>query len=158
METVPVMKEASIKNAICGPITYSPDGLPIVGPHQGAANYWVALGFGWGLLGGLRWLCPYWDFLLATSLFSISFLLEHFVCLIIGLSVCNPASYICILYSLILIGGVERFPSTLSSLICLRHVTQRDTYKPVFILEETFHHISDMWHHDSDMIHLYQSS
>ncbi|XP_064609043.1 dimethylglycine dehydrogenase, mitochondrial-like [Liolophura sinensis] len=55
METIPVMKEASIKNAICGPITYSPDGLPIVGPHQGAANYWVALGFGYGIVhaGGI---------------------------------------------------------------------------------------------------------
>ncbi|KAF1547347.1 Dimethylglycine dehydrogenase, mitochondrial, partial [Eudyptula minor] len=51
MEMVPVLKNADIINTIAGPITYSPDILPMVGPHQGVRNYWVAIGFGaqyWG--------------------------------------------------------------------------------------------------------------
>ncbi|NXC16260.1 M2GD protein, partial [Corythaeola cristata] len=46
MEMVPVLKKADIVNTIAGPITYSPDVLPMVGPHQGVRNYWVAIGFG----------------------------------------------------------------------------------------------------------------
>lgn len=46
MEMVPVLKKADIVNTIAGPITYSPDILPMVGPHQGVKNYWVAIGFG----------------------------------------------------------------------------------------------------------------
>ncbi|KAK4816420.1 hypothetical protein QYF61_016856 [Mycteria americana] len=50
MEMVPVLKNADIVNTIAGPITYSPDILPMVGPHQGVINYWVAIGFGWRLV------------------------------------------------------------------------------------------------------------
>ncbi|XP_038327632.1 dimethylglycine dehydrogenase, mitochondrial isoform X3 [Canis lupus familiaris] len=46
MEMVPVLKKADIINIVNGPITYSPDILPMVGPHQGIRNYWVAIGFG----------------------------------------------------------------------------------------------------------------
>lgn len=46
MEMVPVLKKADIINIVNGPITYSPDILPMVGPHQGVRNYWVAIGFG----------------------------------------------------------------------------------------------------------------
>lgn len=47
MEMIPVLKKADIINIVNGPITYSPDILPMVGPHQGVRNYWVAIGFGW---------------------------------------------------------------------------------------------------------------
>ncbi|KAK2538840.1 Dmgdh [Columba guinea] len=55
MEMVPVLKNADIINTIAGPITYSPDILPMVGPHQGVRNYWVAIGFGYGIIhaGGI---------------------------------------------------------------------------------------------------------
>uniref|UniRef100_A0A8C4PB18 Dimethylglycine dehydrogenase n=1 Tax=Dromaius novaehollandiae TaxID=8790 RepID=A0A8C4PB18_DRONO len=55
MEMVPVLKQADIINTIAGPITYSPDILPMVGPHQGVRNYWVAIGFGYGIIhaGGI---------------------------------------------------------------------------------------------------------
>ncbi|XP_012871272.1 PREDICTED: dimethylglycine dehydrogenase, mitochondrial [Dipodomys ordii] len=55
MEMVPVLKNADIINIINGPITYSPDILPMVGPHQGVRNYWVAIGFGYGIIhaGGI---------------------------------------------------------------------------------------------------------
>lgn len=46
MEMVPVLKKADIINIVSGPITYTPDLLPMVGPHQGARNYWTAIGFG----------------------------------------------------------------------------------------------------------------
>ncbi|NXP34975.1 M2GD protein, partial [Leiothrix lutea] len=55
MEMVPVLRKADIVNTISGPITYSPDILPMVGPHQGVRNYWVAIGFGYGIIhaGGM---------------------------------------------------------------------------------------------------------
>ncbi|OXB80888.1 UNVERIFIED_CONTAM: hypothetical protein H355_016905 [Colinus virginianus] len=55
MEMVPVLKQANIINTISGPITYTPDILPMVGPHQGVRNYWVAIGFGYGIIhaGGI---------------------------------------------------------------------------------------------------------
>ncbi|KAL0965325.1 hypothetical protein UPYG_G00279790 [Umbra pygmaea] len=55
MEMVPVLKEADIINIVSGPITYTPDLLPMVGPHQGAQNYWTAIGFGYGVIhaGGI---------------------------------------------------------------------------------------------------------
>lgn len=46
MEMVPVLKTADIINIVSGPITYTPDLLPMVGPHQGVRNYWTAIGFG----------------------------------------------------------------------------------------------------------------
>ncbi|XP_015275090.1 PREDICTED: dimethylglycine dehydrogenase, mitochondrial [Gekko japonicus] len=55
MEMVPVLKQAEIINVVAGPITYSPDILPMVGPHQSVRNYWVAIGFGYGIIhaGGI---------------------------------------------------------------------------------------------------------
>lgn len=47
MEMVPVLKTADIVNIVSGPITYTPDLLPMVGPHQGVRNYWTAIGFGY---------------------------------------------------------------------------------------------------------------
>ncbi|MBN3322733.1 M2GD protein, partial [Atractosteus spatula] len=55
MEMVPVLKKADIINIVSGPITYTPDLLPMAGPHVGAQNYWVAIGFGYGVIhaGGI---------------------------------------------------------------------------------------------------------
>ncbi|XP_076141035.1 dimethylglycine dehydrogenase, mitochondrial isoform X2 [Alosa pseudoharengus] len=55
MEMVPVLKNADIINIVSGPITYTPDLSPMVGPHQGARNYWTAIGFGYGVIhaGGI---------------------------------------------------------------------------------------------------------
>ncbi|XP_005802531.1 dimethylglycine dehydrogenase, mitochondrial [Xiphophorus maculatus] len=55
MEMVPVLKKADIINVVSGPITYTPDLLPMVGPHQGVRNYWTAIGFGYGVIhaGGI---------------------------------------------------------------------------------------------------------
>uniref|UniRef100_A0A3Q3IK59 Dimethylglycine dehydrogenase n=1 Tax=Monopterus albus TaxID=43700 RepID=A0A3Q3IK59_MONAL len=55
MEMVPVLKKADILNTVSGPITYTPDLLPMVGPHRGVRNYWTAIGFGYGIIhvGGI---------------------------------------------------------------------------------------------------------
>uniref|UniRef100_A0A3Q1G9J7 Dimethylglycine dehydrogenase n=1 Tax=Acanthochromis polyacanthus TaxID=80966 RepID=A0A3Q1G9J7_9TELE len=55
MEMVPVLKKADIINTVSGPITYTPDLLPMVGPHRGVSNYWTAIGFGYGIIhaGGM---------------------------------------------------------------------------------------------------------
>ncbi|XP_066502777.1 dimethylglycine dehydrogenase, mitochondrial [Hoplias malabaricus] len=50
MDMVPVLKHADIINIVSGPITYTPDLLPMVGPHQGVRNYWTAIGFGYGII------------------------------------------------------------------------------------------------------------
>ncbi|TRY65202.1 hypothetical protein DNTS_009427 [Danionella cerebrum] len=50
MDMVPVLKKADIINIVSGPITYTPDLLPMVGPHQGVPNYWTAIGFGYGII------------------------------------------------------------------------------------------------------------
>uniref|UniRef100_A0A673IL62 Dimethylglycine dehydrogenase, mitochondrial n=1 Tax=Sinocyclocheilus rhinocerous TaxID=307959 RepID=A0A673IL62_9TELE len=50
IEMVPVLKNADIINIVSGPITYTPDLLPMIGPHQGARNYWTAIGFGYGII------------------------------------------------------------------------------------------------------------
>ncbi|XP_043919643.1 dimethylglycine dehydrogenase, mitochondrial [Protopterus annectens] len=50
MEMIPVLKKADIVNIVSGPITYTPDILPMVGPFQGVRNYWTAIGFGYGII------------------------------------------------------------------------------------------------------------
>lgn len=44
MERVPVLQTAEIQSCVAGPITYTPDLMPMVGPYQGLHNYWVAIG------------------------------------------------------------------------------------------------------------------
>ncbi|XP_063678864.1 dimethylglycine dehydrogenase, mitochondrial-like isoform X1 [Bolinopsis microptera] len=46
MELMPIMQETEIQNAIAGPITYSPDMLPMMGPTHHLTNYWLTVGFG----------------------------------------------------------------------------------------------------------------
>ncbi|ELU05418.1 hypothetical protein CAPTEDRAFT_159052 [Capitella teleta] len=50
MEMVPVLAKGNIQSVISGPITYTPDLLPMVGPYQGLKNYWCAVGFGYGII------------------------------------------------------------------------------------------------------------
>ena len=46
MERVPVLAKGDIQSVVSGPITYSPDVLPLVGPNVERRNYWVAGGTG----------------------------------------------------------------------------------------------------------------
>lgn len=45
MEMIPVLAKADIQSVVSGPIIYSPDLLPLLGPFQGLRNYWAAVGF-----------------------------------------------------------------------------------------------------------------
>ncbi|CAH1789183.1 unnamed protein product [Owenia fusiformis] len=50
MERVPVLATGNIQSVVSGPITYTPDILPMIGPYQGLRNYWCAVGFGYGIV------------------------------------------------------------------------------------------------------------
>jgi glycine/D-amino acid oxidase-like deaminating enzyme len=64
MDVVPVLKDAEIQRVVCGPITYSPDVLPLLGPVGGHLhNYWLAVGHGYGIVhaGGVgRYIIVYY--------------------------------------------------------------------------------------------------
>ncbi|MEX2647623.1 MAG: FAD-dependent oxidoreductase [Alphaproteobacteria bacterium] len=46
---VSVFAKAGIKDCINGPIPYTPDGGPLIGPAWGLRNYWLAEGFSFGI-------------------------------------------------------------------------------------------------------------
>lgn len=50
MEMIPVLATADIQSVVSGPIIYSPDLLPLMGPYQGLRNYWAAVGFSYGII------------------------------------------------------------------------------------------------------------
>ena len=45
MERIPVLQTAEMQSVVNGPITYTTDSLPMVGPYQGLDNYWCMIGF-----------------------------------------------------------------------------------------------------------------
>ena len=46
MERIPCLERAEVQNVVSGPITYSPDVLPMVGPASTSLrNYWLAAAF-----------------------------------------------------------------------------------------------------------------
>lgn len=51
MEAFPCFQNAEIQSVVNGPITYTPDILPMVGPSM-LPNMWFALGFGYGIAHG----------------------------------------------------------------------------------------------------------
>lgn len=52
MEQVELITKAGIKTVFNGPITYTPDGHPLVGPAHGYTNYFVCTGFNFGIVQG----------------------------------------------------------------------------------------------------------
>ncbi|KAK3887374.1 hypothetical protein Pcinc_008492 [Petrolisthes cinctipes] len=51
MELMPCFASASIQSVVNGPITYTPDLLPLMGPHT-QPNMWIAAGLGYGIVHG----------------------------------------------------------------------------------------------------------
>ena len=49
IERIPVLGEAGIKTVVHGPISYTPDGQPLIGPAPGLRNAWIAAGSGFGI-------------------------------------------------------------------------------------------------------------
>ncbi|RDE19375.1 FAD-dependent oxidoreductase [Motiliproteus coralliicola] len=52
MEQVDILTQAGIKTVVNGPITYTPDGHPLIGPVHGYENYFVCTGFNFGIVQG----------------------------------------------------------------------------------------------------------
>lgn len=46
---VPSFEEGGVKEVFNGPISYTPDGNPLVGPAPGVDNFWLAEGFSFGI-------------------------------------------------------------------------------------------------------------
>ena len=44
IRNVPVLETAGVKRVICGPMIFSPDLNPLIGPYPGLRNYWCACG------------------------------------------------------------------------------------------------------------------
>ena len=59
---VPVFGEAGVKDVINGPIPYTPDGSPLVGPAYGARKFWLNEGHSFGVTaaGGAGWQLAEW--------------------------------------------------------------------------------------------------
>lgn len=59
---VPSFQNAGIKDIVNGPISYSPDGNPMVGPAYGLPNFWLseAHSFGVTAAGGAGWQLANW--------------------------------------------------------------------------------------------------
>lgn len=52
MEQIPLLAKAGVQTVINGPITYTPDGHPLIGPVAGFDNYFVCSGFNFGIVQG----------------------------------------------------------------------------------------------------------
>ncbi len=61
-ERVPALAELEIRSVVNGPMPYSPDDLPMVGPVPGRRNFWVGEGTpnGITLAGGVGWQLAMW--------------------------------------------------------------------------------------------------
>ncbi|MEX2200472.1 MAG: FAD-dependent oxidoreductase, partial [Dongiaceae bacterium] len=59
---VPVFGTAGIKDCINGPIPYTPDGSPLIGPAWGLKNFWLNEGHSFGITaaGGSGWQLAEW--------------------------------------------------------------------------------------------------
>jgi dimethylglycine dehydrogenase len=62
MFRVPALANVGIKRVVNGPITYTPDGSPLLGPAPGLRNHWLACGFSFGIVqaGGCGKLLAEW--------------------------------------------------------------------------------------------------
>lgn len=59
---VPIFGEVGIRDVINGPIAYSPDGSPMIGPAWDAKNFWINEGHSFGITaaGGAGWQLAEW--------------------------------------------------------------------------------------------------
>lgn len=59
---VPALEKCGIKDVVNGPISYTPDGGPMVGPAWGARNLWLNEGHSFGITaaGGAGWQLAEW--------------------------------------------------------------------------------------------------
>ena len=62
MRRVPALEHCGIKDIVNGPISYTPDGSPLIGPAWGVHNVWLNEGHSFGITaaGGSGWQLAEW--------------------------------------------------------------------------------------------------
>ena len=62
MARIPALETADVKSVINGPITFTPDANPLVGPAFGHDNVWLLTGSSMGVMegGGAGWFLAHW--------------------------------------------------------------------------------------------------
>ncbi|MEM9063631.1 MAG: FAD-dependent oxidoreductase [Pseudomonadota bacterium] len=62
MARIPALETGGVKSVINGPITFSPDANPLIGPAHGLENAWLLTGSSMGVMegGGAGWFLAYW--------------------------------------------------------------------------------------------------
>ena len=62
MARVPVLETGGIKSVVNGPITFTPDANPLIGPAQGLDGAWLLTGSSMGVMegGGAGWFLAHW--------------------------------------------------------------------------------------------------
>ncbi len=62
MARIPALGDGGVKSVINGPITFSPDANPLIGPAHGVENGWLLTGSSMGVMegGGAGWFLAHW--------------------------------------------------------------------------------------------------
>jgi dimethylglycine dehydrogenase len=62
MERIPALQTGGVKSVINGPITFSPDANPLIGPAHGVQDAWLLTGSSMGVMegGGAGWFLAHW--------------------------------------------------------------------------------------------------
>ena len=62
MARVPALETGGVKSVINGPITFTPDANPLIGPAHGVENGWLLTGSSMGVMegGGAGWFLAHW--------------------------------------------------------------------------------------------------
>lgn len=62
MARIPALENGGVKSVINGPITFSPDANPLIGPAHGVKNAWLLTGSSMGVMegGGAGWFLAHW--------------------------------------------------------------------------------------------------
>lgn len=62
MARIPALADGGVKTVVNGPITFSPDANPLIGPAFGQPNCWIMTGSSMGVMegGGAGWFLAHW--------------------------------------------------------------------------------------------------
>ncbi|MCP9483275.1 FAD-dependent oxidoreductase [Shimia sp. CNT1-13L.2] len=62
MARIPALETSGIKSVVNGPITFTPDANPLIGPAHGLPNAWLLTGSSMGVMegGGAGWFLAHW--------------------------------------------------------------------------------------------------
>ncbi|MCV2868411.1 FAD-dependent oxidoreductase [Defluviimonas sp. WL0002] len=62
MARIPALETGGVKSVVNGPITFTPDANPLIGPAHGLANAWLLTGSSMGVMegGGAGWFLAHW--------------------------------------------------------------------------------------------------